>query len=33
MAHITRLLESDRMMPLFRYDDAEHVPTQRNAVG
>jgi diguanylate cyclase (GGDEF)-like protein len=32
-AHITRLLESDRTMPLFRYDDNEHVPTQRNAVG
>jgi diguanylate cyclase (GGDEF)-like protein len=33
-AHITRLLESDRLMPLFRYDDADdNVPPQRNPVG
>jgi diguanylate cyclase (GGDEF)-like protein/PAS domain S-box-containing protein len=32
-AHITRLLESDRLMPLFRYDDADdNVPPQRNPV-
>jgi diguanylate cyclase (GGDEF)-like protein len=30
-SHINRLLESDRMMPLFHYD-AESAPPQRNAV-
>jgi len=28
-AHITRLLESDRITPMFAYDDAEAVPVQR----
>ena len=33
-SHINRLLESDRTMALFRYDESEEsVPTQRNAVG
>ncbi|HET6908571.1 MAG TPA: EAL domain-containing protein, partial [Mycobacteriales bacterium] len=32
-AHISRLLESDRAMPLFRYDDVEEsVPPQRDPV-
>ena len=28
-AHITRLLESDRLTPMFAYDDADAVPPQR----
>src|SRR3954470_12797599 len=37
-AHISRLLESDRLLPLFRYDDEndhtnDNVPPQRNPVG
>jgi diguanylate cyclase (GGDEF)-like protein/PAS domain S-box-containing protein len=32
-SHISRLLESDRMMPLFAYDEPDTVPAQRNAVG
>jgi diguanylate cyclase (GGDEF)-like protein len=31
-SHINRLLESDRTMPLFHYEDGEGIPTQRNAV-
>ena len=31
-AHISRLMESDRVMPLFRYDEADDVPPQRNPV-
>jgi len=33
-SHISRLLESDRAMPLFAYDEHDGgVPAQRNAVG
>jgi len=32
-SHISRLLESDRAMPLFAYDEHDAVPAQRNAVG
>jgi len=33
-AHISRLLESDRTMPLFRYDDIDDsLPSQRDPVG
>src|SRR3954454_5231178 len=32
-SHINRLLESDRGLPLFHYDDNDAVPTQRGAVG
>ena len=31
-AHITRLLESDRVTPMFAYDDADAVPVQRAVV-
>ncbi|HMC72126.1 MAG TPA: EAL domain-containing protein, partial [Mycobacteriales bacterium] len=32
-SHINRLLESDRGLPLFHYDDTDAVPSQRGAVG
>src|SRR3954469_5467036 len=32
-SHINRLLESDRGLPLFHYEDTDAVPTQRGAVG
>src|SRR3954451_1623105 len=32
-SHINRLLESDRGLPLFHYDDNDAVPSQRGAVG
>jgi diguanylate cyclase (GGDEF)-like protein/PAS domain S-box-containing protein len=32
-SHINRLLESDRAVPLFHYEDTESLPTQRGAVG
>jgi diguanylate cyclase len=32
-SHINRLLESDRGLPLFHYEDTESVPAQRGAVG